>query len=136
MSSIEPFSISKNIKININIPKDFVVQFDIEVITIVLRNIIINAIKYTLKNGSVNIYLESINQGYNIHIQDTGIGMNENELKKLFLYENVNSKPGTNKEKGTGIGLLLCKELMELCGGSINVNSSIGSGSDFILFIP
>jgi len=136
ISSIEPFSISKNIKININIPKDFVVQFDIEVITIVLRNIIINAIKYTLKNGSVNIYLESINQGYNIHIQDTGIGMNENELKKLFLYENVNSKPGTNKEKGTGIGLLLCKELMELCGGSINVNSSIGSGSDFILFIP
>ena len=136
LTSIEPFSIGKNIKININIPSDFVVRFDVEVLTIVLRNIIINAIKYTLKNGSVNIYLEMTNLGYNIHIQDTGIGMNENELNNLFQYENVNSKPGTNREKGTGIGLLLCKELMELCNGSINVNSSTGSGSDFILFIP
>ncbi len=136
LTSIEPFSLGKNIKININIPTDFVVRFDVEVITIVLRNIIINAIKYTLKNGSVNIYLEKINKGNNIHIQDTGIGMNENEVSKLFQYENVISKPGTNREKGTGIGLLLCKELMELCNGSISVNSATGIGSDFILFIP
>ncbi len=134
--SIEPFSTGKNIKINLNIPENFEINFDPEILTIVLRNLIINAIKYTLKNGTVFIYLENLDNGYNLHIKDTGIGMDEIEVSKLFLYESVNSRLGTNKEKGTGIGLLLCKELVELCNGSITVKSKISKGSDFILFIP
>lgn len=133
---LEPLSQTKNVVIANKIEADTEVFFDKETLNIVIRNLISNALKYTPKNGTIKIFSEPSINGIDLHILDSGIGMDLEEQKNLFVYKSFHSRPGTNKEKGTGIGLLLCKELMELSGGSIRVVSSPGKGSDFILFIP
>lgn len=133
---LEPLSQTKNVTINNQIDSKIEVFFDKETMSIVVRNLISNALKYTPRSGSINIFMEPSNSGIDLHILDSGIGMSPEEQKNLFAYKSYQSRPGTNKEKGTGIGLLLCKELMELNNGSIRVLSSPGKGSDFILFIP
>jgi signal transduction histidine kinase len=103
---------------------------------VVLRNLISNAIKFTDANGTIKL-----NSGYEenkviVSVQDTGKGMTADELTKLFYPQTHFSQPGTLGENGTGIGLLLCKELVELNGGKMWVNSKPGKGSTFFFNLP
>jgi signal transduction histidine kinase len=102
----------------------------------ILQNLISNAIKFTRKNGEVKI--ESIlSDGYVIiKIIDNGVGMKENDINKLFKIDQQISYVGTMDETGTGLGLLLCKEMVELNGGTISVESEAGKGSVFSFTLP
>jgi signal transduction histidine kinase len=71
-----------------------------------------------------------------LSIKDNDIGMNQNTIDKLFRIEEDHSMPGTNNEKGTGLGLILCKDFIEKNGGKITVNSKINTGSEFKIWIP
>lgn len=105
-------------------------------IKVVLRNLVSNAIKFTGDNGQ--IILATIIEGDDlvISIEDNGKGMSDEEIKKLFYLDTHFSNSGTSGEKGTGLGLILCKELVELNGGTLKVKSIEGKGTVFYFNLP
>lgn len=109
---------------------------DINMIKTILRNILANAIKYTNDNGTITIHTcKDVEYDY-LKISDTGIGMTEEQINRLFNIENNISTPGTNNEPGTGLGLLLCKELAEKNNAKISIESKVGKGSTFTIAFP
>lgn len=126
----------KNISLNFIQLDDIEVYADLNMLKTVLRNLISNAIKFTNPNGKVDIYAVQ-NQGQiEITVSDNGIGMNEETKNKLFRIETTYTKIGTANEKGSGLGLILCKEFVEKLGGKIWVESEEGKGSDFKFTLP
>jgi signal transduction histidine kinase len=109
---------------------------DRNMINTILRNLISNAIKFTGINGKIEIKTQSNSHTVAISIADNGMGMDKDDIEKLFKIETKISTTGTQGEKGTGLGLLLCKDLVELNHGSIEAVSEIGSGSTFTIRIP
>jgi signal transduction histidine kinase len=103
---------------------------------VILRNLISNAIKFTPDEGTITLSTTIENNELIISISDSGKGMSDEELKKLFVINTHFSNSGTSGEKGTGIGLLLCKELVELNGGQLRVISKVGKGSTFYFNLP
>ncbi|WP_159085976.1 tetratricopeptide repeat protein [Flavobacterium faecale] len=102
----------------------------------IIRNLISNAIKFTPEKGTVTAISELIDKKICITIRDTGIGMAPNILEKIFVVDYRKSRPGTNSEGGTGLGLILCKDFVEKLGGTITVNSEVGVGSSFSFTLP
>jgi two-component system, sensor histidine kinase and response regulator len=109
---------------------------DEKMIETVLRNIISNAIKFTTEGGFIHISLDERDNHQKIIVSDTGIGIDEKDIPKLFDMSVTHTTSGTNKEKGTGLGLILCKELVEMNKGEIKVASEKGKGSTFSVFLP
>jgi len=103
---------------------------------VILRNLISNAIKFTAQKGNIILFTIIENNGMIIGIEDNGKGMSKDELNKLFYTHTHFSNSGTLGELGTGIGLLLCKELIELNGGKLEVESTLGKGSKFYFKLP
>jgi signal transduction histidine kinase len=97
----------------------------------VIRNLISNAIKFTPQGGTITIDVAEENDFVKIFFRDTGVGMDENEMSKLFKVDSGFSLPGTENERGTGLGLVLCKDLVERQGGKIGVESVKGKGTVF-----
>lgn len=124
----------KNIEIINNIPNSLNIVADINTLSSVFRNILINAVKFSYENSKIEINVMDYNLQIVVEIKDYGVGMSKETLNKL-LKSNVSSKFGTNNEKGHGIGLLLCKELMELNNGSIWIESELGKGTSFFIEI-
>ena len=125
-------SIHKNINIRYTSKVDnYMLVSDRAMINTVLRNLIGNAIKYTPKNGSILVSLEQKKDMYLITVQDNGLGMTEETLKNLFQSNAIESTAGTANEKGTGLGLILCKDFVNKLGGEIWVESVLGQGSTF-----
>ncbi len=126
----------KNIALVNSTATEIIIHADEEMITTVIRNLISNAIKFTPKNGSV--YIEALRHEdvVEISVSDTGVGMNEETISKLFKIETNFTSRGTENEKGTGLGLLLCKEFVDRHGGVILVESEEGKGSTFKFSIP
>lgn len=122
----------KNIKFKNAAGKDLYVYADFNSINSVLQNLITNAIKFTNFGGQ--IIVSSVKDGklIEITVADTGIGMNSAVLGKLFRIDVHHTTEGTANEPGTGLGLILCKEMIEKNGGTIRVESEIGRGSRFI----
>ncbi|WP_317236156.1 sensor histidine kinase [Niabella hibiscisoli] len=104
-------------------------------VQIILQNIISNAIKFTPGKGMIEVYY-SFEENYTIiHIRDTGRGMDEKKLQRLFNTSGrLITENGTNEELGTGLGLLLIKQFVEENGGRIAVKSEPGKGSEFIVY--
>jgi len=127
---------TKNITITRNIPENYYVKTDRNVVVTILRNLISNAIKFTEINGIINIYTELKNGTIEIFVEDNGIGMTPEEVDSLFLIHAQSNKKGTSGESGTGLGLILCKEMIRDIGGSINVKSEPGKGSAFSFTLP
>ena len=105
-------------------------------INTVVRNLLSNAIKFTNEGGSITLATEEKGNQFIISVTDTGVGMSPEEIQKLFLLGTKHSTLGTAKEKGTGLGLLLCKEFVEKNGGTIHVESKEGMGSRFYFTVP
>lgn len=132
----------KNIDLQINCPSDSIciAPVDTNSFSTVIRNILSNAIKFTPHGGRISIFLgendDVDDDYYQINISDNGVGMNEEQLQKLFKVENNNSTQGTDNETGTGLGLVICQEFISLNNGKINVESSVGKGTTFQIFIP
>ncbi|MDA3952127.1 MAG: ATP-binding protein [Bacteroidales bacterium] len=91
----------------------------------ILRNLISNAIKFTNLGGNINISAISEQKQIKISISDNGVGMNDETLKKLFDLSTNTTSRGTENEKGSGLGLILCKEFVEKHGGKIWVKSEV-----------
>ncbi len=131
---------SKNISIRSAFDSELIINCDKNMITTVVRNLITNAIKFTPNNGTIEVSAlkESNQQGsfIKVMVKDSGIGIESNLIKKLFKVGEMRSSPGTAGEKGTGLGLILCKEFVEKHGGRISVESNINEGSTFSFTLP
>lgn len=129
---------NKKISLVNNVDSKLECYIDSNMISTVIRNLISNSIKFTKENGTITVNAEITedNNMATISIEDNGVGMSEDKIKKLFsISENV-STPGTNKEKGTGLGLILCKEFVGLNNGKIWAESQIDVGSKFKISLP
>jgi len=135
-SGVEYIAIQKQIRFNATIPIELSVMADRNMLNLVLRNLLINSIKYSNTESQIKLKAAMAGNFVELCISDTGIGMDEGLLEKLFqIGENV-TLPGTANESGSGLGLLLCKEFVEKHGGSIWVESEIGKGSSFKFTLP
>jgi len=105
-------------------------------INTVVRNLISNAIKYTPAGGTITVVADPLKDLWRITVADTGVGMSEIVLKKLFSPGSRHSTPGTADEKGTGLGLVLCKDFVEKNGGRLGAESKEGIGSRFYFTVP
>jgi len=129
-------ALQKSILLTKKIEPSIIASVDKEMISSALRNLITNAIKFTNPGGTVEIKAEKIGHELKITVDDTGIGMDGNELAKLFRIDQSYSRPGTQNEQGTGLGLILCKEFIGVHDGSIWAESEVGQGSRFCFTIP
>jgi signal transduction histidine kinase len=136
ISTIEGNAERKNIKIVNNVSDKIVGYADENMIKSVLNNLVSNAVKFTNYDGTVEIDASRINGSICVTVKDNGTGMSEDEVTQLFKVGKHFNKTGTANEKGTGLGLILCKELIEKNGGSISIASILGKGSSFSFTIP
>ncbi|HNS31150.1 MAG TPA: HAMP domain-containing sensor histidine kinase, partial [Tenuifilaceae bacterium] len=123
----------KNIRMEIDIPENLMVLADENMIHNIIRNLITNAVKFTPDNGHIKIFAESKGELYHLSIADNGVGINKEHLENLFRLDKHVTTPGTHNEKGSGLGLILCKEFIERNGGTITVVSEPGKGSTFTI---
>ena len=129
----------KDITINFTQKGNSFAFFDKALMDIVIRNILSNAVKYTFRGGRISILLKDKYNGDGdilLRICDNGIGIPAAKLKNLFTQKEIQSVPGTEDEKGTGLGLKLCYELIKINGGTIDVESKEGEGTCFIITLP
>jgi PAS domain S-box-containing protein len=133
---LKPNAEAKNITINYSASDQLVVFVDIDMLKTVIRNLVSNAIKFTNNGGAINIIAEQSPSDVIISVSDNGIGIPNDNIAKLFDISDVHTSTGTADEKGTGLGLLLCKEFVEKHGGKIWVESEYGKGSRFMVSLP
>ncbi|MFP4025034.1 MAG: PAS domain S-box protein [Thiohalospira sp.] len=132
----------KNLSIDNHITQDFFALANEESIKLVIRNLLSNAIKFTPHGGKIELKAEKIKNKKTgisqskICITDTGVGLPKDQLTKIFLIDRNFSTNGTDNEKGTGLGLILCKEFIEKNKGEIWASSTIGEGSQFCFTLP
>lgn len=127
---------SKGVKIEQNISEEIVVRTDKDAMSMILRNMVCNAIKFSSKGDLVKINATRQNGNILLKIEDTGIGMSPDIMEKLYDLKGEKIKRGTNGEKGSGLWLVLCKELIEQNKGSIEVESELEKGTTFSIFLP
>jgi PAS domain S-box-containing protein len=127
---------SKEITLKIDVGPEISVFADKKMIETILRNLISNAIKFTHPNGTVSVSAEPGNDFVVIKVMDTGVGIKKEKLSELFQVDKVESTPGTAKETGTGLGLILCKELVEKQNGKMWVESKEDEGTTFYFTLP
>lgn len=127
---------AKNISINIIDANNIKLLADVNMLKTILRNLISNAIKFTNKGGQIDIKVEQDKANTTITVIDNGVGMTPDLKAKLFDITESISITGTDNEKGTGIGLVICKEFIDKHNGSIWVDSNLGKGSTFSFKLP
>lgn len=127
---------SKGIALNYELPDALIAYADIHVLETSLRNLTNNAIKFTPTGGNILIKASQQNDVIKIMVIDSGTGMTQEQMDNLFDLEKTQSKSGTNGEKGSGLGLLLCKEFVEKNKGILTVESQLGKGSTFSFTVP
>jgi PAS domain S-box-containing protein len=126
----------KSITLHRNLPTNTLVFADKDMISTVFRNLISNAIKYTKPGGKITLTIKAEMEGTVVSVQDTGIGIPDRMIGRLFCIDQSYSTAGTNNEQGTGLGLILCKEFVEKHGGTIWVDSEVDKGSTFSFTLP
>jgi signal transduction histidine kinase len=124
----------KDISIEANFPKAIYGYADKDMINLVLRNLVSNAIKFTPVNGKVFVNVVDNKNHVKVSVRDTGVGISAENQKRLF--KEFYTSSGTLNESGTGLGLMLCKEFLEKNGGLIDLKSKEGEGSTFSFTIP
>ncbi|MBN2762353.1 MAG: DUF1638 domain-containing protein [Bacteroidales bacterium] len=130
-------AIKKSINLRYNIPENINVFVDQKMVDSVIRNLVSNAIKFTSRKGTISLSAtKKNNKELLVTISDTGIGMNKELLDNLFKIDAKVNRPGTEDEPSTGLGLLLCKEFVEMHGKKIWVKSKENQGSTFYFTLP
>jgi len=126
----------KKLMITNNVPAQLMVKADTEMLKTILRNLISNAIKFTPTSGKIEIKASIKGSEIEIVVADNGVGIKAENVCKLFMTDITFSTHGTENERGTGFGLILCKEFVERHGGIITVESIPGKGSQFKFTLP
>lgn len=132
----ESIAMQKSIHIRQNFNAKIHAFADKDMLSTIMRNLITNAIKFTHPQGEVTISAEEIQDNLVISVRDTGVGMSQQTMENLFRIDKNISTPGTSDEKGTGLGLILCKEFVEKHAGTIRAESQPGKGSVFTISLP
>jgi len=127
---------SKEIVSELKVPVSYCVIADRNMLDTIVRNLIANAIKFTGTGGKIVVSARSFKHIIRLSVEDNGIGIERSNFKKLFKVEEAFSTPGTNEEKGTGLGLILVKEFLDICGGRVVVKSEPGKGTRFTIELP
>lgn len=126
--------LSKNISISVGINNDVKIRFDKDHFDFIIRNLIGNAIKFSYMNSNINIKMESTSKAkIKLIVEDFGTGIQGSDANSIFL-PSPNIRIGTNNEKGSGLGLLLCKEFAEANNGNLSFFTEVGKGSEFYFF--
>ncbi len=141
LAVLGPSAAQKEIELSNAIPPDFWVQADRPMLEMVIRNLTGNALKFTPRGGQVT--LGGCRNGVNgqsgfgqVSVQDTGVGMDQADAATLFRIDAYRSTLGTEREKGSGLGLIICKEMVERHGGKIWVESELGKGTTVEFTVP
>jgi len=129
-------AIEKHISLRNGIPMNTVVKADQNMLNSIIQNLIANALKFTSHGGAVDIGYDVVDGFHNVIVTDNGVGISKENQKKLFRIDSHYSTIGTANEEGTGLGLILCRELAEQNGGGIEVDSNIEKGSRFTVKLP
>lgn len=129
-------AIQKNVRFENKIPNDLFVNADTLMLRSILQNIVTNAIKYSSKNGTVNLHAQLSDKMVEVCVQDFGVGMTERTKNTILSSTGTPSLPGTNQEQGTGLGLLLVKDFVAQHGGKISIESKLREGTCFKFTIP
>ena len=127
---------NKNINLESDIPPEIRVYADKNMINTVIRNLLLNAVKFTRNGGRISLSARKINNVVEIAVADNGVGISPEQFKKLFCIDCNVVSYGTEGEQGTGLGLILCKEFVEKNSGMIRVESEVGVGSTFTISLP
>ncbi len=138
-SAIDPLVLlaeQKKIKLENLIDKKVRILIDKQLIKMIIHNLVSNSIKFTKENGFIKITAEEKENFIEISVTDTGIGIPEEAIQRLFKIDDHYSTDGTNHEHGTGLGLILCKDFAEKAGGQIWAESQVGKGSTFTFSLP
>lgn len=133
---LTPSAQQKSITITAELPRNAFVLADTAMISTVMRNLISNAIKFTHPGGKIGIFAVQNETELTINVSDTGVGIQNESIEKLFRIDESYSTIGTSNEKGTGLGLILCKDFITKHGGKIWVESEPGKGSKFHFLLP
>ncbi|MBE2279806.1 MAG: hypothetical protein IAE91_05395, partial [Ignavibacteriaceae bacterium] len=136
MDMFQPLAISKNVHLESHINERLMIEADQNLIEAIIRNLISNAIKFTNRGGKVNVNYSLFNDVIQISVSDTGIGIPKQILNDIFNLSSSATRKGTEKETGTGLGLSLVEEFVSMHGGEIKVDTSIGVGTTFTVFLP
>jgi len=136
IESLRTVARQKQIAMSHSIEPGLNVTADLQMVKTIHRNLINNAIKYTNINGKISINACELKQFVEVTVKDNGIGISAENQRKLLKIDSFHSTPGTHNEKGTGLGLLLCKEFIELHGGNMRIESEAGKGSRFSFTLP
>ena len=131
LSLYETTAASKKIHLVNEIQNELSVKADKHILSLVLRNLISNAIKYSFENGTINVSAQKIDGHVSLSISDNGTGMSESTMTKLLQREDLASELGTRNEMGTGLGLMVSREYLLKMGSALTVESVLGKGSTF-----
>ncbi|MDO9579147.1 MAG: ATP-binding protein [Bacteroidales bacterium] len=129
----------KEISVNFTQVGSSIAFVDKDLLDIIIRNLLSNAVKYTPRGGRISILLKEKKlkgEGIMLKICDNGVGISEKKQKDLFTSTEIKSTPGTENEKGTGLGLKLCSELVKINNGNIVIESKVDEGTCFIISLP
>ncbi len=129
-------AVKKEIIIETEFEENVFVFADIKMINSVITNLLSNSLKFTNRGGLIKISVKKTKKFAIVSISDSGIGMDKNTLQDLFRIDKNISRRGTENEKGTGLGLVLCKEFIERNGGELKVKSKVNVGTTFVFNIP
>lgn len=139
LEEIENLKVSANqkqIKLIESVAPDLYVTADLQMVKTIIRNLITNAIKFTANFGRITVNAIENNKYVEIAIEDNGIGISFEAQKELFKIDSFHSTIGTKNERGGGLGLLICKDFVEMHGGKIWIESEPGKGSEFKFTLP
>lgn len=136
LNTLEGVAKNKGIQIKIDVPADYQIFADENMIDTIIRNLVSNAIKYSFKGSEITVTATETDQDVQISIADQGIGINPERLSAIFEIDKRSNTTGTDNEQGTGFGLILCKEFITRHQGEIWVESTPGIGSIFTFKLP
>jgi signal transduction histidine kinase len=131
-----PHADQKEITLTLDVPQQLSAYADYSMINTVIRNLTSNALKFTAEQGEVTIMARGNGHTVEFHVTDTGVGIPEEHLPLLFRIDTQYTNPGTQGEQGTGLGLILCRELVEKNHGIIWVESEPEKGTSFRFTLP
>ncbi|MEX2602000.1 MAG: ATP-binding protein [Balneolaceae bacterium] len=125
----------KGVELTVTVPNKLEFLADYEAVKLILRNLLVNAVKFSNNGDRIELVASEIGDSVEVRVSDSGVGIPEKDQSRIFN-SSIHSEPGTMREKGSGLGLWLCKEFVEKHGGSIRFESKVGEGTTFIFSLP
>ena len=121
----------KKIVFEVQMPHTVIVNADANMLVTVVRNLLTNAIKFTAEGGKVSLQVDASKKNVSVTVSDTGVGMNNEQVQNLFRIDRQLSREGTAGEQSTGLGLIVCRDMLQMHGCELHVESEEGKGSMF-----